>query len=39
MIEIENVTKIYKLGDTEVRALDGVSLKIEKGEMVEVKLL
>ena len=36
MIEIENVSKIYKLGDTEVRALDGVSLKIEKGEMVAI---
>ena len=36
MIEIENVTKIYRLGDTEVRALDGVSLKIEKGEMVAI---
>ena len=36
MIEVENVTKVYKLGDTEVRALDGVSLKIEKGEMVAI---
>ncbi len=36
MIEIENVTKVYKLGDTEVRALDGVNLKIEKGEMVAI---
>ncbi len=36
MIEIENITKIYQLGDTEVRALDGVSLKIEKGEMVAI---
>jgi len=36
MIEIENLTKIYQLGDTEVRALDGVSLKIEKGEMVSI---
>ena len=36
MIEVENVTKIYKMGDTEVRALDGVSLKIEKGEMVSI---
>ncbi len=36
MITIENVTKVYKLGDTEVRALDGISLKIEKGEMVAV---
>ncbi len=36
MITIENVTKVYKLGDTQVRALDGVSLKIEKGEMVAI---
>ena len=36
MIEIENITKIYRLGDTEVRALDGASLKIEKGEMVSI---
>ncbi len=36
MIEIENVTKIYRMGDTEVHALDGVSLKIEKGEMVAI---
>jgi putative ABC transport system ATP-binding protein len=36
MIEIENVTKIYRMGDTEVHALDGVNLKIEKGEMVAV---
>ncbi len=36
IIEIENVTKIYRLGDTEVHALDGVSLKIEKGEMVAI---
>src|SRR3989304_2413211 len=36
MIEIENITKVYQLGDNEVRALDGVSLKIEKGEMVAI---
>ena len=36
MIEIENVTKIYRMGDTEVHALDGVNLKIEKGEMVAI---
>src|SRR5262245_38133599 len=36
MIEIENLTKIYHLGDEEVRALAGVSLKIEKGEMVAI---
>ena len=32
MIEIENVTKVYQMGETEVRALNGVSLKIEDGE-------
>jgi putative ABC transport system ATP-binding protein len=36
MIDIESVTKVYQLGDTEVRALDGVSLKINKGEMVAI---
>ncbi len=36
MIEVEHLTKIYRMGDTEVRALDGVSLKIAKGEMVAI---
>ncbi len=36
MIDIENITKIYRMGDTEVRALDGVSLTISKGEMVAI---
>ncbi len=36
MIEIDNLTKVYQLGDTEVRALDGVSLKIDKGEMLAI---
>jgi putative ABC transport system ATP-binding protein len=36
MIEVENITKVYQLGDTEVRALDGVDMKIEKGEMVAI---
>jgi len=36
MIEVQNLTKIYTMGDTEVRALDGVSLKIEKGEMAAI---
>jgi putative ABC transport system ATP-binding protein len=36
MIEIENITKIYKLGETEVRALDGVNLHIDKGEMLAI---
>jgi putative ABC transport system ATP-binding protein len=36
MIEIEHITKMYQMGETEVRALDGVSLKIEDGEWVAI---
>jgi putative ABC transport system ATP-binding protein len=34
MIELENVTKIYRMGNVEVPALRGVTLSIEQGEMV-----
>jgi putative ABC transport system ATP-binding protein len=36
MIDIEGVTKVYQLGDQEVRALDGVDLHIGKGEMTAI---
>lgn len=36
LIEIESVVKSYKMGDVEVRALRGVSLAIEEGEMVAI---
>jgi len=36
MIQTEALTKIYQMGDTEVRALDGTSFSIEKGEMVAI---
>jgi putative ABC transport system ATP-binding protein len=36
MIEVIDLTKIYQVGETEVRALDGVSMKIEKGELVSI---
>ncbi len=36
MIELADVTRHYKMGDTIVRALDGVSLKIAGGEYVSV---
>jgi putative ABC transport system ATP-binding protein len=36
MIEIQNITKVYQMGETEVRALDGVSLKIEDGEWIAI---
>ncbi|MBQ6775278.1 MAG: ABC transporter ATP-binding protein [Synergistaceae bacterium] len=34
MIEVENLVKVYKTGDVELRALDGVSCSIDKGEFV-----
>ncbi|OGO45612.1 MAG: macrolide ABC transporter ATP-binding protein [Chloroflexi bacterium RBG_16_60_22] len=34
MIELENITKIYRMGDVEVPALQGVTLSVKQGEMV-----
>lgn len=36
MIKLENITKIYKMGDTEVHALDGVSIHIKAHEFVSI---
>jgi putative ABC transport system ATP-binding protein len=36
MIEINDVTKVYRMGEIEVHALRGVSLKVDKGEMVSI---
>jgi putative ABC transport system ATP-binding protein len=36
MIEIENVTKVYQMGEVLVHALCGVSLRVERGEWVAV---
>ena len=36
MIEIESITKVYRLGDVEVNALCGVSLHIAAGEWVAI---
>lgn len=36
MIRLENITKIYKMGENEVRALDGVTLHIKPHEFVSV---
>ena len=36
MIDLKNIYKIYKLGDNEVHALDGVSLHIDKHEFVSI---
>ncbi len=36
LIEFENIYKIYIMGDSEVHALDGISMKIYKGEFVAI---
>jgi putative ABC transport system ATP-binding protein len=36
MIELENVTKIYRMGDIELRALNHVNLIIETGDLVAI---
>lgn len=36
MIELKDIYKIYSDGDSEIRALDGVSLFIDKGEFVAI---
>jgi putative ABC transport system ATP-binding protein len=36
LVELRNVSKIYRLGDEEIRALDDVSLDIEHGEFISI---
>jgi putative ABC transport system ATP-binding protein len=36
MIEIQDITKVYRMGEMEVRALNGVSLCVDKGEWVAI---
>jgi putative ABC transport system ATP-binding protein len=36
MIKLENIAKVYRMGEVEVYALKGVSLSIEPGEMVSI---
>ncbi len=36
IMRIENLTKIYGSGENEVRALDGVSFSVEKGEFIAI---
>ena len=36
MIELDNVSKAYRIGETEIQAIRGVSLSIRRGEMVAI---
>jgi putative ABC transport system ATP-binding protein len=36
LVELRNVSKIYRLGGEEIRALDNVSLDIEDGELISI---
>src|SRR5678816_3249230 len=36
LVELRNVSKIYKLGEEEIRALDDISLDIEGGEFISI---
>lgn len=37
LLELKNVSKIYRMDDVEVKAVDGVSLKIKKGQFVAIQ--
>ena len=36
ILRVENLTKVYGKGENEVRALDGISFSVEKGEFIAV---
>ncbi len=36
VLEISDLSKVYRMGDIELRALDEVSLEVEEGEMVAI---
>ncbi len=36
IVELKNVSKVYKIGDTEYKALDNISLSLKEGEMIVI---
>ena len=36
LIQLENLTKIYEIGETEVRALNDVSSTIKEGDLMAI---
>jgi len=37
VVSLENVTKVYRTGGSEVKALDGIHLQVERGEFLVVR--
>lgn len=35
-VRLENITKVYRMGEIEIRAVDGIDFSIEKGELVVI---
>ena len=35
-VKLHNITKIYKMGEVEIRAVDGIDFSIHKGEFVVI---
>ena len=35
-VKLENITKIYHMGEVEIRAVDGIDFSIQKGEFVVI---
>lgn len=38
-VKLENVTKVYKMGEVEIRAVDGIDFSISKGEFVVIVVI
>lgn len=36
LIEVQNLTKVYQMGDVEVQALSGITATIDEGEMIAI---
>ena len=38
-VKLKNVTKIYQMGEVQIRAVDGIDFSIDKGEFVVAQRL
>ena len=35
-VQLKNVTKVYRMGEVEIHAVDGIDFEIQKGEFVVI---